>query len=481
VSTIDEQAAAGTLGASAPATTARKAKRSLHPVALFSFLLVTAVALTWIIPSGQYDRTAQGHVQHDSFRDIPKSYDVDALWHPGGKSTAQQARPASVFDIVRQIPYGFARGSSIIFLIMFIGGTFSVLRTTGAMDRAIDWMLSRTRNNVYLVTPMIMVVLSTGSTLMGLTSEYLVIIPLVMTVGDKLKLPHFYATALVFTAAKIGYMSAVANPLPLVIAQPIVGVPVFSGLAYRFAIWIVLLSAGIAYLLYTIRRSGYVAPAYEPNDVPFPRRHALTLLTLVAGIAVIAYGASELHWGNPQLSAFYVVLAAAVGFVGGLDATKTIEGFIEGMRGMVLAAVLIGLSATLFVILTDGLIIDTIINRLSRLVQGNSPALVAQLLMMIQMLLDILIPSTTAQAAVTMPIVGPLALLSGVSGQVSVLCFLLGSGTMAFLTPTSAYLPAYLATGKVGFAEWLRYALPLAIILAILSSIAIAVAGLIGY
>jgi uncharacterized ion transporter superfamily protein YfcC len=457
-----------------------KKKRSLHPVLMLFIAIAIAVGLTWLVPSGRYDRTPEGAVKQDGYSTIVKAYRLDYLW-TSGKSTPTAARPASIVDIVAQIPNGFVKQAGLIFMIMFIGGTFAVLRATGAIDAMIDWILASTRNNVYVVTPMIMLVLSTGSTLLGLTSEYIVVIPVIMALGDKLKLPKIYATALVFCAAKVGYMSAVANPLPLVIAQPIVGVPVFSGLGYRFCVWVVLLSVAISYILLYIKRSGYEAPAYEASGSRFPRRHIATLATLILGIAVIAYGASHLKWGNPQMSAFYIVLGGAIGLVGGLDGSRTINAFIDGIRGMCLAGVLIGLAGTLFLILSDSYIIDTIINTLSQYLGGRSPAIVAQLLMLVQMGLDVIIPSTTAQAAVTMPIVGPLAQLSGVSGQVSVLAFLLGSGVMAFLTPTSAYLPAYLATGEIGIGQWWKFIFPFAIMLAILSALAIACASAIGY
>lgn len=455
-------------------------KQSLHPVLMFFVLITVAVALTWLVPSGRYDRTPQGVVKQDGYATISKTYSPDYLWTPGA-STVTAARPASIVDIVAQIPNGCLKQAGLIFMIMFIGGTFSVLRATGAIDAMIDWILASTRNNVYVVTPAIMLVLSIGSTLLGLTSEYIVIIPVIMALGDKLGLPKIYATAVVFCAAKVGYMSAVANPLPLVIAQPIVGVPVFSGLGYRFCVWVLLLSVAMAYILLYIRRSGYVRPTYLAGTSRFPRRHMATLSTLIAGIAVIAYGASNLKWGNPQMSAFYIVLGGAIGLVGGLNGSRTVNAFIEGIRGMCLAGVLIGLAGTLFVILSDSYIIDTIIHTLAQLLGGRSPAVVAQLLMLVQMGLDVIIPSTTAQAAVTMPIVGPLAQLSGVSGQVSVLAFLLGSGVMAFLTPTSAYLPAYLATGDIGLGQWWKFIFPFVVLLAVLSSLAIACGSAIGY
>jgi len=125
-------------------------------------------------------------------------------------------------------------------------------------------------------------------------------------------------------------------------------------------------------------------------------------------------------------------------------------------------------------------VLDTIIASLTSLVEGRHPVFVANGMMWLQMVIDVFIPSTSGKAAVTMPILGPIGQLSGVSGQVTVQAFLFGNGLMNTLTPTSGMLLAYLATGKVAYGEWIRFVMPLALILAALCSVALTVAVLIG-
>ena len=68
------------------------------------------------------------------------------------------------------------------------------------------------------------------------------------------------AQAIVTVAAKIGYLTSVTNPLALVVAQPLLGIPVFSGAGFRLALFALFLPLGIWYLL---RR----APAMRTGDV----------------------------------------------------------------------------------------------------------------------------------------------------------------------------------------------------------------------
>jgi uncharacterized ion transporter superfamily protein YfcC len=103
------------------------------------------------------------------------------------------------------------------------------------------------------------------------------------------------------------------------------------------------------------------------------------------------------------------------------------------------------------------------------------------LMVLIQMVIDVFIPSTSGQAAVTMPILGPIGQLAGVSGQVTVQAFLFGNGLTNTITPTSGMLLAYLATGKVAYGAWVRFVLPLVALLAALSLAATAIAVVTGH
>jgi uncharacterized ion transporter superfamily protein YfcC len=132
-------------------------------------------------------------------------------------------------------------------------------------------------------------------------------------------------------------------------------------------------------------------------------------------------------------------------------------------------------------VLRNALVLDTIINALSALANHGSAVLVAQALVGIEIVLDVLIPSTSAKAAISMPILWPIAQLNGLNGQTTVLAYLIGNGLTNMVTPTSGMLLAYLGTGRVPYATWMRFILPLWLTLLVLSLIAAAVAVLIGY
>ena len=246
-------------------------------------------------------------------------------------------------------------------------------------------------------------------------------------------------------------------------------------------LWVVFLGLGIAYLLYNIRRSGFTPADATHVSPPLSGRHVAILAVIGLGIVAIVYGAGNLNWGNPQLAAFYIALAALIAVLGGMTAEHAAESFVDGMKAMMLAALLVGLAGAVEVVLRDSLVLDTIINDLSSLARNRAPVMVAQSLVVIEVILDVVIPSTSAKAAISMPILWPIAQLSGVSGQTTVLAYLIGNGLTNMVTPTSGLLLAYLSTGRVPYATWIRFILPLWITLLVLSLIAAAVAVWIDY
>lgn len=457
--------------------------KMLHPVVMMIWVLAAAVALTWLVDSGRYARNGK-LVVPGTYQVVPKATSLATLVAPAvSKSTPQLAMPASLVSAFVAVPGGLVKNAPLIVMVMFVGGMFGVMRRTGVVDAGIDRLLQLTGNDVYLLTPLLMILIGLGSTLLGFISEYLVIIPMVMVIAKRLGLSNLFAVAL---AAKIGYIASVTNPLALAVAQPLVGVPLFSGVALRAAVFAVYLALGILYLLHHVKRSGYrreraKALAHAHGVARLSVRHQATLALLAAAVAMLVFGTRELKWGNIELAAFYAFVAIAAAAIGGLDSRSAADAFVDGMKSMMLAALLMGLAASVELLLQNSLVLDTLIHLFTRLANGQSPVWVANGLMAVQMVLDVFIPSVSGKAAVSMPIIGPIAQLSGVSGQTSVLAFVLGGGLTNLVTPTSGMLLAYLATARVDFGAWLRFVLPLFAVLLALSCGVLAFAVQIGY
>ena len=114
-----------------------------HPIVMMILIIATAVVLTWLVPSGLFDRAPNKHVLAGTYRVIPKEYSLAALLWPH-HSTPNAAFPADIGSLVRSIPAGMIQASGLIFMIMFLGGMFGVLRASGALDAGMERLLAAT-------------------------------------------------------------------------------------------------------------------------------------------------------------------------------------------------------------------------------------------------------------------------------------------------------------------------------------------------
>jgi uncharacterized ion transporter superfamily protein YfcC len=454
--------------------------RSLNPVLMMLAAMVLAVALTWVIPSGEHLRVSSADnapVIAGTYHRLPKPISFGDLIP--GPARQGEARPISPVELATAIPAGLVRSGPLIFMILLLGGMFGVLRTSGALDAGIQRVIGISRGNLFVLVPMLMLAISAGSTFLGLISEYLLLVPVMVALADRLGRSPMFGFALIALAAKVGYLASVTNPVALLIAQPIVGVPVFSGLALRLAIWLLFLSIAMLFVLRLGKRQ-----THEPAPISAERlsRPHLAILGIVgAVVALLVYGSIGHGWSDEEFSALFVIAAAAIALIARMTPAFAAKVFVEGMKSMMLAALLVGMGRGVEIILRDGRILDTIIEAVSVQLSGLAPIVVAPILMAFEMLLTLLIPSTSAKAALSIPILGPIAASAGVSGQTTVLAFLLGNGLVNMLAPTSGMLLAYLAAAEIPYNRWFRLVLPLFGLLALLSAAATMLAVAIGY
>ena len=96
-----------------------------------------------------------------------------------------------------------------------------------------------------------------------------------------------------------------------------------------------------------------------------------------------------------------------------------------------------------------------------------------------QCLTNYIIPSGSGQAAVTMPLMAPLADIIGVTRQTACIAFQLGDGISNIFTPTSGYLMASLAMAKIPYEKWAKFILPLIGIWYAMGAVFVAIAHII--
>lgn len=464
-------------------TAGDREKKPQHPAIVLGIVVVIATILTWLVPAGAYERDGK-KVLPDSFELLPK--DITWLGAFVGREPADgMATPVGLTQMIAAIPAGIVEQADLIFMVMFIGAMFGVLQSSQVLERGLDRLLGVARGNIYVLVPVIMVMLSFGSTFLGMAKGFLLVIPMVLALTNRFDLPKVIGLAIVDVPVKVGYLASIINPYALTVAQPLAGVPVFSGMWLRVINYVVMMIVGVVFVLWTIRahlKDRDVADEKHVFDSsPLSRSHALVLSTLGLGIAFMVFAAQRWDWGAEELSAYYLTLGIIFGVESRMGASQIAEALVAGMKKVLIAAVLIGLATSVAIILEQGQVLDSIIHGLAGLIGGGNSYLAAYMMVVVQLLTDVAIPSTSGQAAVTMPILGPVGQLTGVSPNTTVLAFLIGNGLTNIITPTSSGLLIFLATAEVNWTTWLRYVWRLFLLLMLVGFAMVTLAVAVGY
>lgn len=435
--------------------------KTINPIIILLGILLFAMLLTYVVDSGSYQRDGK-LVVPNSYQTLDKDSSLSNLFNIHNIDDENIAQPVSLIGVLLTIPEGLERGAGLIFMVLIIGGLFGILTKSGAIDAGLERLLSLVNGNIYLLVIVLMTVFSAGSTFLGLASEYLLVIPIMVAMANRLGMSNMIGFSIVAVAVKAGYLSSVTNPLPLTIAQPLLGLQIFSGAEIRFYFYLVFLTVGIMFVLLMVRKSGYVkdvAISFCADKLSV--RHSLMLSILGLSIGFLVYASNQWHWQHHALSAYYIAICIVLAFVSGMGANNTANAFVSGMKKVLLASFLIGIASAVAVCLEQGKILDSVVHGLVSTIGDNNPTVSAIGMFFSQLTLDFLIPSTSGQAAVSMPIMGPIGQLSGVSAQTTLNAFLFGNGITNILTPTSGTLLAYLATAKIAWSDWAKFIFPL--------------------
>ena len=175
-----------------------------------------------------------------------------------------------------------------------------------------------------------------------------------------------------------------------------------------------------------------------------------TVYYLVTG--VLGYG-----WYIMEIATLFLFMGVCSGLAIGKSASDIAKLFLEGMGDILSAAIVVGLAAGIVIILQDGGVIDTILYGLSKSMSNLGTIASTEIMYGIQTLINIVIPSGSAKAAITMPIMAPFSDLIGISRQTTVMAFQFGDGFTNMITPTSGVLIATLGVARIPWEKWVRF------------------------
>ena len=456
-------------------------KKVPHVYALIFIIIILASLATFIIQPGTFER----EVVDGTEVIVPDSYET------------VERTPVGVLGTLEAVQVGMIEAANIIFFIFIVGGAFSILKGTGAIDGAIGSLAKKVKGKEALFIPVLMTVFSLFAASMGLYEEFLPFIPPIVLLSLALGFDSITGVAIVMVGAGAGFASAFTNPFTIGVAQEIAEVPMFSGLALRIPLFIITVAIAIIYVYryaMMVRQDPEISPVRELdqsredegidlNDLPeLTTNHKLVIAVIIVGFIILMYGVMQLGWYINELAALFLGIGIIGGLIGRLNINSIAENFVKGARELTMGALAVGLARGILVVMTEGQIVDSILFGISNALEGLPVVIGATGMFVFQSILNILVPSGSGQAALTMPIMTPLADLIGTTRQVAVLAYQLGDGFTNMITPTLGPLLAALALG--GDISWEKYAkwiLPLIGIFILLGIIVVAFAHIIQF
>jgi uncharacterized ion transporter superfamily protein YfcC len=451
---------------------------------IFSLLVIIA-ALTWIIPGGSYERAivnGREVVVQNSFKFLDNN-------------------PQGIFALFIAPLKGFVEAGLIIGFVLIVGGAFNVLAKTDAINSLINKLAKAHKDSKFLqklFIPVLMLMFSLGGATFGMNEEIIPFVLIIVPICLALGYDSIVGVAIPLVGAHIGFASAFLNPFNVGIAQGIAEVPLFSGIGYRVISWAISTAVAILFLLWYVKRlskNPKISPTYNEdeerrknehfdviynNDNHFSLKHKTVLITFALSLIMLVIGVVELGWYIEEIAGMFFIMGIVVGIIGGLKSDELIKAFIDGAKDLVGTALIIALARATLVISRDGQIIDTVLYGLSPFIQSSSPIFASQKMFVVQAIINFFVHSGSGQAALTMPIMAPLADLAGVSRQTAILAFQFGEYTNIII-PTSAVTMGALSMAKVPWDKWAKWSLPLMVILFILGFILLIPPNLMGW
>ncbi|MDR3779012.1 MAG: YfcC family protein [Collinsella sp.] len=463
-----------------------------HVYAIIFALMVIFAVLTWIVPSGSYQR------QEVNGREVTVAgtYEQSEKTYIDEETGDEVDLRQGVFDVLQAPTRGIQEAIEVVAFILIVGGSFQVITKTGAITSGMGRVVRRFKNKDILIIPIAMVLFALGGTSFGMAEETLPFFAIFMPIMMAMGFDSMTAFMVVFVGARTGYIASTINPFNVLIAQGILGIQGNPQLWLRMIAWVVLTAVAITWVVLYARRvkkNPESSITFEDDiakkvefaadesalDAEFTGRQKGVLAVFIAGMCLIIWGLVTQGWYMNEISVVFLAMGLLAGVIAGFSQDVIAQEFVAGIADFAFSAIVVGLARGILVIASDGMIIDTILNALATGLGGIPAVLFTTLLYAVENLLAILVPSSSGLAALTAPIFGPLTELMGLNPEAAVWALSMGSATMSLICPTSAILVAGLGVCKIKLGQWWKTVWKFFLVVSLINIVFVAISGLI--
>jgi uncharacterized ion transporter superfamily protein YfcC len=449
-------------------------------VLLVGIIFFCAIA-SWVLPAGEFDRA-----QNAAGRTIV----VPGTYH------AVDPSPVRFFGAVKAIYLGMLDAAGVVFFVFLAYASISIILSTGAFNGLVAAMLRMFKGKFRaIIIPFFIILLGAASSTIGMFEEALPFIPIFVGIAIAMGYDAIVGIAIISLGVGLGFSGAAMNPFTVGIAQDIAELPPMSGAWYRVVCHLAMIAVASVYTMrYALRvqqdptRSLVYGEDFSKlamdekslADKPFGIREKLVLLDFLALLAFVVYGCKNWGWYFEEICAAFIITAVIAAVIMGWGPSEIANKMVSGLSEITMACMMIGLSRGILVVLRQGNIIDTVVYGMAIPLVGLPTWLAGEAMLILQTLLNFLIPSGSGQASTSMPIMVPLSDILGISRQVAVLAFQFGDGISNILWPT-AFAPVIAGLGGVKLGTWWKWFVPLFMLILVTQMVLVAIGIAIGW
>lgn len=468
-------------------------KKFKLPTAFTTLLIITVgiAFLTFIIPAGEYSYNEDGTPIVGTYEQV-------------------ESNPQGLWDIFSAPINGFFDAIDIIIFVLVLGGCLGIVFETKAIDAGLSKVVFSLRGREKLMIPILMTICAIGGATYGMAEEtiafYPIVVPILLLAGYDV----VTAVMVIFLGAGIGVAGGITNPFSVGIASNLAGISIGDGIFHRLLLFSLFLAFGITFVMrYAAKVKMYPEKSIvfdiknkveesfkkiDPNDVADltgRRKAVLAVFSSFFLIMVVAlipwqdkFGISlfnTLHdtiqktpilgvvvghisplgeWGFGELTVLFFLGSIIIGKMYSYKEDEIVRLFLNGAKDLISVALILAVAKGISVIMTNGMIIGTILNFGEHLLANVSSSIIAPLAYLLYIPLAFLIPSSSGLATATIPILAPLADFAGVDRAYIVTAMQAGAETMNLFSPTQAVLVGALTLANIPYERWLKHIIP---------------------
>lgn len=438
-------------------------------------LILLAGLLTYIIPGGEYVRQeVNGRMVVDpaSFSYVP-------------------SKPVSLLGLFTAVPQGFQSTSWICFLILIVGGSFSVISNTGAIQAGLNALLKKSKGKDIYFIPVIVFLFSIVPTLMGTLEAYLAFVPLGVMLARSMGLDALVGIAITVCAGGAGLASGITNPFNYGVAQGLVGLPAFSAMWIRVLAFIGF-NASVSFwtVKYAMKvkkdkKNSWVYDVEQKasdSEVILPEftgKHKLILLTVAIGMSYVIYTALTGGDFKNGIPAVFLMMLVVTGIIMRYSANELFRQFGKGAQGVVGGVLVVGFAKAIAIVLDNSGVIDTIVHASVQMLNGVSGVITAEIMYLIGHIGNFFIISDSGLATVLVPILSPIGDMAGITQQVVCHAAILGGALGNMIMPTSPLTSGAIAIAEIDYRVYLKFTIRIFLTNSVWAAILVAAAAIV--